>query len=277
MRFPVASPIVLTAMILGHGGAALAMPAGAAAADEVPATGWSGRAVLGVGQVPHYSGSSTSSARGVLGLNATYRSASNGDWHVGTGGLGWSQRIGDLRFGVSLGRDPGRDDSGVRHGGFGARPGHARLQGLGDIAPTPVITLFAAARLGDVPLQVSLGTATRSHRGTQLRLAAPLRFELADGLALRLTPALHFADRATMQAYHGVSEAQAARTSHRRFDAQGGLRSASLDLGLDHTLARDWTLHAGLSLEGLMGDAARSPLTERRFQVRSMAALSYRF
>lgn len=283
MHFP--SFAIVSCLLLSCDAASAASdttPLGAAAAD-LPAggaglrLGWSGQVVVGAASVPDFQGSRSSRSGASVGLGGAYTTASAGTWHFGTGGLGWSHRMGDVRFGVALGGDRGRRD----HGGDGSRPdsrpGGERLAGLGDIAATPVVTLFASTRVGALPVQLSLAKATRSHRGTQVRLALPLRFALTEELSLAVTPALTWADSRYTQAYFGVSPAQAARTSYRSFEAGAGLKSASVDLGLDYKLSGGWGLHAGASFSRLAGDAAHSPVTERRQQARSMLALSYQF
>lgn len=250
-------------------------PLSADGADLRP--GWSGQVVVGAASVPDFQGSRSSRSGVLFGLGGAYKTASAGTWHFGTGGLGWSRQLGDVRFGVALGGDRGRRDHGAGGGRPDSRPGAERLAGLGDIDATPVVTLHAGARLGAVPVQVSLAKATRSHRGTQVNLALPLRHALTEELSLAVTPALTWADSRYAQAYFGVSPAQAARSSYRAFDAGAGLKSASVDLGLDYKLGGGWALHAGASFSRLMGDAARSPVTERRRQLRSMLALSYQF
>ena len=278
------SPI-LACLVLTCGVAAAstdATPPGAAAGNPPadgadPPPGWSGRVVAGAAAVPDFQGSRSSRSGALVGLDAAYTTAAAGTWHLGTAGLGWSHRLGDVRFGIGLGGDRGRRDDGGHGGRPEAKPGHARLAGLGDIDGTPVVTLFAGTRLGAVPVQLSLAKATRSHRGTQLNLALPLRFTLNDALTLGVTPALTWADSRYTQAFFGVSPEQAARTSYRAFDASAGLKSASLDLAVDYKLGGGWGLHAGASFSRLLGDAARSPVTERRRQIRSMLALLYQF
>jgi outer membrane scaffolding protein for murein synthesis (MipA/OmpV family) len=231
-------------------------------------TGWSGQLAIGLARAPHFTGSRTSRTGPLLGLNAAYTTRSAGTWRLGSGGLGWSRRLGDVQVGVALGADTGRRDHGE---------GRQPLNGLGDVDATPVVTLFAATQLGPVPVLASMSRATRSHHGMQLNLALPLRFALNDALALHVTPALNWADGRTMQAYHGISAAQAARTAYPAFDAEGGWRSVGLSVGLDYRLGGQWHLVGGSSVQRLAGDAGRSPLTKRRQQVRSMLALAYQF
>lgn len=278
--FPLLSCLLLSC---GVAAAASDTPSPAAATSPLSADeadlrpGWSGQVLVGAARVPDFQGSRSSRSGVLFGLGGAYKTESAGTWHFGTGGLGWSHRLGDVRFGVALGGDRGRRDDGGHGGRPEGRPGHERLAGLGDIDATPVVALFAGTRLGAVPVQLSLTKATRSHRGTQVRLALPLRFALTEELSLGVTPALTWADSRYTQAYFGVSPAQAARTSYRAFDAGAGLMSTSVDLGLDYKLGGGWGLHAGASFSRLAGDAAHSPVTERRRQVRSMLALSYQF
>jgi outer membrane protein len=61
------------------------------------------------------------------------------------------------------------------------------------------------------------------------------------------------------------------------FEPSGGLLFASLGLLGSYDLSRKWALLASLEGRRLQGDAARSPLTERRSSTYAVAGAAYRF
>jgi outer membrane scaffolding protein for murein synthesis (MipA/OmpV family) len=61
------------------------------------------------------------------------------------------------------------------------------------------------------------------------------------------------------------------------FDPDGGLLFASLGVLGSYDLARRWALLASLEGRRLQGDAARSPLVERKSSYYAVAGVAYRF
>jgi len=60
------------------------------------------------------------------------------------------------------------------------------------------------------------------------------------------------------------------------FAAGAGLRDASLALNAIFRVDRHWSVQSLVRTEVLLGDAGRSPLTERRFQLTFGGFIAYR-
>jgi outer membrane scaffolding protein for murein synthesis (MipA/OmpV family) len=244
-----------------------------------PPPGGSGGVLVGAVARPDFEGSRTSRIEPVIGAMVTWRTQRLGVFEAGSRGLVWTfllQRDAALAVGLDL--DPGRIDSGSRKlTPVGERPGSARLQGMGNVAATPVVSLAGSLTVAGVPLTAALRQATASYAGATLELGANLALHPTTHLTVSLAPSLTVADRATMQAYFGVTDAQAAASHRRAFDAHAGLKSAQLAVDMDLALSRHWHVDAKLLARRLLRDAADSPVTERPWQIGGMLAAVWQF
>ncbi|RQP21339.1 MipA/OmpV family protein [Piscinibacter terrae] len=246
--------------------------------SDTPAYGWTRAVIGGIASRPDFEGSRTSHTELVLGGMASYRTREHGTFGLGNHGLGWSVDSQDTSFGIALSGDAGRVDSDDRSSGLaGKRPGSARLAGMGTIASTPVLAVFGSVKLGGLPLSASLRQATGSHKGTLLDLATAIPWRVNPRTTLSLSPSLTWADSRYNQAYFGVTAEQAARTGFKAYNAGAGLKGAELAFGAEVELAKNWQLQGQVKVERLMGDAARSPIVERKTQVGTGLVVAYRF
>ena len=76
---------------------------------------------------------------------------------------------------------------------------------------------------------------------------------------------------------YGITAQQAATSGLPTFEAGSGLLSGSLALIWSFDLASHWVLVGNLEGRRLQGDAARSPITERRSNYYTTVGLAYRF
>lgn len=170
------------------------------------------------------------------------------------------------RAGVALSYDLGRNHH-LQH----------RLNDLGNIAAAPEAKLFAEYFIKPVVLTADLRKGIGGHNGVIGDLGAYVPVEIAEGFYVFTGPSVTLADGRYMQAYFGVSPAQASGSPFHVFTARGGLNRAGWGL----TVAYQWTEHWWLEAEGawqyLLGDAAASPITETKSEFAAGANLIYRF
>jgi len=244
-----------------------------------PPPGWSGGVLMGAARMPDYEGSRSSRNQPVLGAIFTYRSATWGSVEMGSRGLNLTMvQTPELSLGVGLSMDPGRIDNDDRKlTAVGYRPGNAQLAGMGTIDITPVLSAFGSAKVVGVPFTAALKHATASHEGTQLDLGLALPWKFARHAELSIAPSLTWADQRYMQAFFGVTDEQALASHRAVFETQASLKSAQLSLALDMALSRNWHFNANLQARRLVGDAAKSPLTEKTTQVGLQLAALYAF
>jgi outer membrane scaffolding protein for murein synthesis (MipA/OmpV family) len=104
------------------------------------------------------------------------------------------------------------------------------------------------------------------------------RWDLTEqGHSVALGLAVSGADRRAMQAWHGVSAEQAARSGYPGFDARAGLRVVQASATYRHEFGRAWGAFIEAGMSHLLEDAARSPLTRRARAPAVGAGLAWRF
>lgn len=177
---------------------------------------------------------------------------------------------------VFLTYDFGRQDS-DRAASFS--PGAARLRGLGTIEGTPELGLSASTTLWGLPVYGSLRKAPdgQGHGGAVVDLGIDFPVEIEPKLTAALSLAAEWVDENYAQAYFGVTRAQASRTRFRQYDAKGGFNNVSATLSMVYTHDRHWRAVALAGVGHLVGDAADSPITERRNQPILGFFVAYRF
>jgi MipA family protein len=177
-----------------------------------------------------------------------------------------------LHAGAQLAYEPGRKTSRSdwlqNHGVAGLNPGASvglQLEWDHQFGPMP-ITLLARAR-----------RHTQASRGTQgdLRLSAGAyrNGSVGAGVFAQAT----WADAKAADSLYGITPEQSTSTGLGPFRAGGGLLFASVGLLGSVDLSRDWVIVGSMESRHLRGDAARSPLVERRSNFYASAGLAYRF
>ena len=148
-------------------------------------------------------------------------------------------------------------DAGASYGGH--------LEWNGKLGPSPV-NLILRARMH-----------TKAERGTQ----ADLRFTAGVFQAGRFTAGIvaqaTWANAKSTASMYGVSPEQSALSALPAFEAGSGLQAGSLGLIWAFDLAPRWVLVGNLEGRRLQGDAARSPLTERRSNYYATVGVAYRY
>lgn len=80
-----------------------------------------------------------------------------------------------------------------------------------------------------------------------------------------------------MQTYFGVTPEQAARSGYPVYEPDTSLRDLALFTSLRWDFSDDWVGTAGIGWTRMLGDAARSPLTQRRDAWSASAGIGWRF
>lgn len=221
--------------------------------------------VLGGGAalVPEYEGSDDMKVQPLPIVSATYD-----DWlQIATDGATADvYRSGPFTFSATLGYEGGRDDDDDK-----------ALHGLGDVDFGVTTGARAAAEFG--PATVSLevektlggSDGLRGIAGVELGQAVTPRLRLGVGASVTL------ADDNRMQSYFGVDRKQAQRSGYRRYDADAGPERVDLEASALLNLDDSWFLKGQAGLGLLVGDAADSPITQRKAQPSGYMALGFRF
>ncbi|WP_374356831.1 MipA/OmpV family protein [Chitinimonas sp.] len=265
------APGLLLSALLGL----FSMAAQAAENQQAP-LGWSVTTIAGAARVADFEGSRTSHTAPILGAEASYRTADYGTFGLGRQGLSWAPFDGEsFQAGIAISSDAGRDEK--KPSGLAGKPGSERLRGLGKVEASPMIGLFAGGDVGGIGASFSIAKATSHHKGLTMQLGASLPIPLREDLTLTPSASINWADSKYMGAYFGVSRQQAARSAYRAFEAKAGVKSVDLGLALAWQLDKHWSINPAVTVSRLQGDAAASPITERRTQTSISAAVAYTF
>jgi outer membrane scaffolding protein for murein synthesis (MipA/OmpV family) len=157
-----------------------------------------------------------------------------------------------------------------------------RLRGWGDIGASADLSMFGAVNLFPVTVQAELHRQLGAGMG-MLAIGSVSSF-LPVGRFLSLVPSarLTWADRRYTGAYYSVTteQAQIARTFGNdlpSYATHAGLRDVGFSLNAIVPFDAHWSMTMLGSMGWLLGDAARSPLTQRRFQPAFGGFLGYKF
>lgn len=152
-----------------------------------------------------------------------------------------------------------------------------RLNGLTNVDPAAEAKLFAEYFIKPVVLTADLRKGIGGHDGIISDVGAYVPIEIAEGFYVFTGPSVTLADGRYMQAYFGVSPAEARGSQFHAFTARGGLDRAGWGL----TMVYQWTEHWWLEAEGawqyLLGDPAHSPIAETKSEFTAGTNLIYRF
>jgi outer membrane protein len=141
----------------------------------------------------------------------------------------------------------------------------ADLAGMGDIRAT--VRGQVALRWRPMP-EWQLGMATSLDvldrvGGCVVNASAARTFVLAPGRRLTVGAGLGGASSRYLQAWYGVTPAQAAASGYARYTPRAGLREVGAHATYRIEIDPQWAAFAGGSVSRLLGPAADSPLTAR--------------
>ncbi len=252
--------------------------------DESPWTVSAGGAIV---SQPDYEGSKKSISGVLPSLSVTYLSKDYGKFGSDPRrGLSWTPvEKEEYSFGVGLGFDFGRKDN---VNGTLFQPGSKLLAGMGRIKPSAEVNVFGHYTLG-VPIYAQLtkglsdgkiNTLNRErdgHGGTRLEIGFDVPWKPTNELTLTFSPNVVWADKKYQQAYFGVTAAQAAASKFKAYSADGGVKSAGLNIGANYQLDKHWAGTMNASINQLRGNAANSPLVSRKGQATLVLGAAYTF
>jgi len=175
------------------------------------------------------------------------------------------------RLGIALLPDLGRSAS-----------SNNRLRGWGDIGAGADLRLSGQLHLfGPISALAGVRRQLGGGNGTVVDGGLTVTQPLLRRVILSATGTVTWANGRYTRSYFGVDAAQAATalsfgSALPTFSPGAGLRDASLVLTAALRLDHHWSLQSIFRTEVLLGDAANSPLTERRLQLSFGGFIAYR-
>ena len=155
----------------------------------------------------------------------------------------------------------------------------ARFKGLGDIGAAAAIRLGLEYELGNAfvsgKLMSRLGSS--NGRGTLFEAEAGYNVWASREGVLGLGLQAKAMDSKYAQNFFGVTAGQAVASGLQAFEAGSGLQSAGPFAQLLIPISKDWTFFSRAEYMRLRGDAAASPITQKRGQTSLFATVSRSF
>jgi outer membrane scaffolding protein for murein synthesis (MipA/OmpV family) len=235
----------------------------------------------GVASLPDYPGSRTASPRARVWVDATWPTARFGTFAIDSGSLTlepalrWSPFDDASRAGASLllGYRNGRTDEDPSFGS--TNDGSVRLRGLPDVAGSADLGFEAHARPFGVPVFGIARHAVHGAQGTTVDLGLYAPLKVAGSVELTLLPSVRWNDAREARAWYGIEPAAAAATGRPAYAPGSGFQRAAFEVALDVPLAGGWHATGSLAWVQLLGDAAHSPLVERRGQPMALIGVAW--
>ena len=245
--------------------ALLCLPLSAMAADAVPGNVLTVGAGVAAGS--RYAGDDKTTALPLLFLDY---SMANGLFASTARGLGYGGQLGPFSYSAALGYRGERSDhkrKGLR--GFG---GSDYLKGMGKVEGNASALLsLGYAPLPGVQLTLSSDLAlTHRKHGSTLQLGASgqvysrndSRGAPQDTVVLGVQTS--WGEQKYLQTMYGVTTAQAARAAFRPYTPKGGFYEAQASVSWEHRIDARWGVNTMLGVQRRLGDAADSPIVQRK-------------
>lgn len=191
-------------------------------------------------------------------------------WFAGTtNGLGYNfSSRSDMQYGLRLTADFGRKEkrsSALR--GMGDIDAKAEAGGFFNYSLNEGLSISSSLRSG----AGSGGDGLLADFGVNYSLPFAQRWRLGVGTDVTLANAKY------MQSYFGVSRAQATTSGYAAYTPEGGLRDVRTGVTLSYSFNPRTIVTLGLSASTLLGDAADSPLVQKKTSVGGLLAATYAF
>ncbi len=247
----------------------LAVPFASTAQDAAPATSYVG---AGLRSRPAYDGSNSQRAQAIPELR--YYGTT---WFARTtqGMLEGGARVDlapGLAFGGQLAYESGRSAS---------ESAFLRDHNVADVDTGASLGVHLEWDHKIGPMPINLLGRLRQRTDSDLGAQADLRFTAGiygEGrVQLGAFAQATWANAKSARAYYGITPAQAAATGLPAFDPGSGLLYTSLGLLGSVDIDRKWVAIGSLESRHLRGDAASSPLAERKTNYYASAGVAYRF
>lgn len=228
----------------------------------------------GVDVAPRYSGSDKSR---VGAAQVVDYAMANGFFISTTRGVGYGNNIGNLDYSAAVSYRTGRKDKDVSSDSISS--GSDYLRGMGDIKGSAIVVPGLGYKVTDwlhLQLQAEVPVSERDNgEVVHFGIISPLYISPKNEVTLALTSS--WGSDKYMQTYYGVSAAQSAASGFARHDAGAGIYAYSLNLDWTHRLTSRWSVLAAAGATQLTGDAADSPIVQRKTSPTGSLKVTYSF
>lgn len=248
--------------------AALITPFGLQAAEGAQAP----KAVIGAGvaYTPEYSGSEDMRTRAVI----------FGEYNFGNGafistlrGIGYAHQFDSVELSAALGYRSGRKDRDTR-----GTAGSDYLRGMGDIDGTATLNLGAKTKIGELGLAAGAQIAgSGEDKGNTYTLEASYPLFAGQKDRIELSGGLRYADSKYAQNWYGVTASQSLASGFSPYRAKSGVESYGAKLTWTHAIDKNWSVRTVAGVQRLAGDAADSPIVQKKTNPVFISTVNYAF
>ena len=236
----------------------------------------------GMAVVPVYEGASSYSAEPLYDIAAGYDKSAWGDFSLGLhDGARWQLPLSGP-FGIALlaGYDAGRDEEVKTLSGR-----NKRLKGMGDLKGAFETGIELSYKFDAFHAYVKgmQATKTRRYGGEDLGhtayvdLGVAAVYPLSDALTLSTELSTTWANSGYQRGYFGVTQSQAQQTSFAAYRPGSGFKQVALNSALNYQWTPEIAFQAGVGVYTLLGDAAKSPIVEKKVAGIAFLSASYSF
>ncbi|MGX5098886.1 MipA/OmpV family protein [Enterobacter cloacae] len=228
----------------------------------------------GVDVAPRYSGSDKSR---VSAAQVVDYSMANGFFISTTRGIGYGNNIGNLDYNAAVSYRTGRKDKDVSSDSISS--GSDYLRGMGDIKGSAIVVPGLGYKVTDwlnLQLQAEIPVSERDNgEAVHFGVSSPLYTSSTNEVTLALTGS--WGSGKYMQTYYGVNAAQSAASGFARHDAGAGIYAYSMNLDWTYRLTSRWSVLTSAGVTQLTGDAADSPIVQRKTSPTGGLKVTYSF
>ncbi len=212
--------------------------------------GWTFDVVAGVESEPDYAGSDDSATEADLFARALYEDSRGHRYFLSLGELGAWWKLGeDWALGTILEFEPGRDTD------------NPALRGFDEVDDTAEGQITLARRLDDWTLAAVLQPDVLGKgKGFVAFVAAAYDRMLTDRLRFGASADMSTGDSDYMSTEFGIKPNESAASGLGQYTASAGLKSATVDFGLEYFFRPGLSVLGGVSAEYYFSNAADSPL-----------------
>ncbi len=149
--------------------------------------------------------------------------------------------------------------------------------GVEDLSNSAGATLLARYAVGRTGFTLDATRALGGAEGTTVEARVSQVYRVNRRLVVIPSVAATWADDKTMAGYFGIDEDESLVSGLKAFTPAAGMRDLAVAVSARYYLTRTLSLNGALGASTLLGDAADSPLTERRTAPFVLVGLSHAF
>ncbi|AGP45862.1 MipA/OmpV family protein [Serratia plymuthica] len=236
----------------------------------------------GMAVAPVYQGASSYSAVPLYDIQAGYDKSAWGDFSLGLiDGARWQLPLSGP-FGIALlaGYDDGRDEEVKTLSGR-----NKRLKGMGDLDGALEAGIELSYKFDPFHAFVKGMQATKARRygdedlghTAYVDLGVAAVYSLSETLTLSSDLSTTWANSGYQRGYFGVTQRQAQQTSFAAYRPGSGFKQVTLNGALNYQWTPEIAFQAGAGIYTLLGDAAKSPIVEKKVAGVAFLGASYSF